>query len=317
MKKIAFIGGDARQLTAASVLRASGYDTVLYGFSLKAEEPAASVVDSLCCSSSDEVPRELAEGIRTAGRLAASAEDALADCEAVILPLPASHDGVHVSMPLAGGIRLSCEQLLAAMDAAGVRMLCGGKLSERVQEACRERGIEVFDYYGQEDFAIANAVPTAEGAIAIAMRELPITLHGADALVIGCGRIGKVLARKLHALSTHVTVSARKPSDHAWIRADGMEPAVTGQLCELLAKRHFDVIFNTVPHRVLGEAELAGIPAGGLIIDLASKPGGVDIAEAEKRTQNVIWALSLPGKVAPVTSGRIIAGTLLSRLNGG
>ena len=52
-----------------------------------------------------------------------------------------------------------------------------------------------------------------------------------------------------------------------------------------------------------------------LIIDLASKPGGVDMEAAAKCSKKVIWALSLPGTVAPVTAGIIIKETILNILN--
>ena len=53
---------------------------------------------------------------------------------------------------------------------------------------------------------------------------------------------------------------------------------------------------------------------GSLLIDLASKPGGVDIEEAGNAGVKTIWALSLPGKVAPISSGEIIARTILNIL---
>ena len=40
-----------------------------------------------------------------------------------------------------------------------------------------------------------------------------------------------------------------------------------------------------------------------------SKPGGVDLGAAGKLGLTVIWALSLPGKVAPVTAGAAIRDT--------
>jgi dipicolinate synthase subunit A len=39
-----------------------------------------------------------------------------------------------------------------------------------------------------------------------------------------------------------------------------------------------------------------------LVIDLASKPGGVDFEYAQYKGIKTIHALSLPGKVAPVTT---------------
>lgn len=155
---------------------------------------------------------------------------------------------------------------------------------------------------------IACAIPTAEGAIQIAMEELCITLHDARALVIGNGRIGKLLSARLAGLGAHVTVSARSNADFAWINAMGMQALDTRSLAGHLAP--FDVIFNTAPTRVLGNAELAEMQEETLILDLASKPGGVDFAAAQQLGRRAIWALSLPGKVAPMSSAVAIRDTI-------
>lgn len=314
--KFAVIGGDARQLIAAARLAERGHEVRLYGFGGE-EAEITPAVDSLCCSSCStplhELLHNLADGtVFDCGRCCATAEEAVEGCDTVILPLPVSKDGMRVSMPLAEGAELTLMKLCSLMAQSGVRHLCGGKLQSGFTAMCEARGINVFDYYEREEFAIANAIPTAEGAIEIAMKELPTTLDGSSALVIGYGRIGKVLSRLLKALGMRVTVSARKPSDLAWIRAEGLTSAETEKLAELFGTARFDVIFNTVPHTVLGKTELEQLNTGTLIVDLASKPGGVDIREAEKLSHNVIWALSLPGKVAPVTSGHIIADTVLA-----
>lgn len=159
---------------------------------------------------------------------------------------------------------------------------------------------------------IATALPTAEGAIQIAMEELLITLHGARALVIGNGRIGKLLSGRLACLGAKVTVSARSNADFAWISAAGMESLDTRSLAGHLAP--FDVLFNTVPSRVLGLAELAELREDCLIIDLASKPGGVDFGAAQQLGRRAIWALSLPGKVAPMSSAMAIRDTIYNIL---
>ena len=72
----------------------------------------------------------------------------------------------------------------------------------------------------------------------------------------------------------------------------------------------YDLVFNTVPTPVLGVEELAALKEGALVIDLASRPGGVNLDAAAALGVRVIWALSLPGKVAPVTSGRYIKDTV-------
>lgn len=313
--KLAVIGGDARQLIAAASFRRAGYEVALYGFSGNGGD-GNSAVDSLCCSASTVDPREIihnaADGSAyDCGSVCSTPEEALCGCDTVILPLPATGDGVRVSMPLGGEV-ITLAGLAGMMASAGVRFLCGGKLPKGFVTLCETRGIKVFDYYEREEFALANAIPTAEGALEIAMRELPVTVDGSSALVIGNGRIGKALSRILSALGANVTVSARRESDYEQIRRAGHTSAKTEKLLELFSEKRFDMIFNTVPHTVLGEGELATIRPGTLIVDLASRPGGVDIASADRLSHNVIWALSLPGKVAPVTSGRIIADTVLS-----
>ena len=156
-------------------------------------------------------------------------------------------------------------------------------------------------------------MPTAEGAIQLAMEELPITLHGARVLVIGYGRLGRVLADRLAGLKARVSVAARRYADLAWAENCGYGVEHTGQLEGWLCG--YDLVVNTVPVRVLREAELADLKPGCLVIDLASKPGGVDFDAAARLGVKAFWALSLPGKVAPVTAGKSIKTTIYNILN--
>ena len=153
-----------------------------------------------------------------------------------------------------------------------------------------------------------NAVPTAEGAIQIAMEELPITIRGARALVIGYGRLGRALAPRLAALGAKISVAARKYADLAWAESWGFGVEQTGKLEGWLCG--YDLIVNTVPARVLDEARLAELKPGCLVIDLASKPGGVDMEAAAQLGIKAVWALSLPGKVAPVTAAGSLRSTI-------
>lgn len=65
---------------------------------------------------------------------------------------------------------------------------------------------------------------------------------------------------------------------------------------------------------ILNEPMLKHIDKHTLIIDLASRPGGVDFEAAKRLGLNVNWALSLPGKVAPITAGKIIYKTVCNIL---
>ena len=176
-----------------------------------------------------------------------------------------------------------------------------------------DRGLTLHDYFAREELAVANAVPTAEGAIQIAMEELPITIHGARALVIGYGRLGRALSQRLAALGAKVSVAARKYADLAWAESCGYGIEHTGQLEGWLCC--YDLVVNTVPARVLDRKGLEDHQSGCLVIDLASKPGGVDLEAAAQLGVKVVWALSLPGKVAPVTAGRSIKTTIYNILH--
>lgn len=158
-----------------------------------------------------------------------------------------------------------------------------------------------------------NAVPTAEGAVQIALEELPITLQGARVLVLGFGRVGKLCAHRFGQLGAQVTVAARKWADLAWAEAYGYHSTQIHQLKGWLCG--YDLIVNTVPGQVLDRDHLLDLEKHCLVIDLASKPGGVDLKAATQLGIQVIWALSLPGKVAPVTSGRIIRDTIYHMLS--
>jgi dipicolinate synthase subunit A len=169
------------------------------------------------------------------------------------------------------------------------------------------------DFSTREDFSILNAIPTAEGALELAMREMPVTLHGAEALVAGYGRIGKLLCKNLMALGSKVTASARGNSDFAWMDAHGVRSAHTLKLDGTLHR--YDVIFNTVPHLTLTSARLREVKPSCVIIDLASSPGGCDFKAAERLGLRCHHALSLPGKCAPESASRtmrLVLGRILS-----
>ena len=147
----------------------------------------------------------------------------------------------------------------------------------------------------------ANAFPTCEGALQLAMEQTAFTLQNARCLVIGAGRIGMLLARKLYALDAQVAVSAR-------FAAAGLHALDTRRLAGHLAG--FDLIFNTVPAPILTTEVLSDMKPPCFIIDLASLPGGVAADTLLPDGCRVLHALSLPGKVAPLSAARAVFDTV-------
>ena len=152
------------------------------------------------------------------------------------------------------------------------QILFAGRLTDPLRHSAAVHGLTLYDYYDREELAIANALPTAEGAVQIAMEELSTTIEGTRSLVLGFGRIGKILARKLDALGSDVSVAARGYTNRAWIEALGYRPAEFDQLPGQIGE--YDLVINTVPARILTEAELRHLDPNCVCIDLASAPGG-------------------------------------------
>lgn len=243
---------------------------------------------------------EKAEGMTCENDLA---EITRADC--VVLPLPAVNDRGMVNAPLSAG-EYPAAWVLDALEEG--QLVCAGMVRSELRTLAEERGLILRDYFAREELAVANAVPTAEGAVQIALEELPITLHNARVLVIGYGRLGKVTAQRMAAMGARVTVAARSYEQLEWARVWGYATEHTADLVPWLCG--YDLVVNTVPARVLGQEELSALHPGALVIDLASKPGGVDFERAAALGVRVVWALSLPGKVAPESSGSYIKITI-------
>lgn len=233
-----------------------------------------------------------------------SAGDELPQCDILVLPMPVSDDGVFVNAPF-GRQNLSLRGLLGAIKPGGIAL--GGKFG-KTEKLFHESGIPTVDYLEREELALLNAVPTAEGALQILLEELAYTICGTRILLLGFGRIGKRFASILHALGAKVTVASQDVAELACAEMCGCRAVPLRELTEHAGE--FPVICNTIPAQILTASVLERIRSDALILDLASKPGGVDLAAAQSCSCRVVWALSLPGKTAPITAGEIIARTI-------
>ncbi|MFP4016234.1 MAG: dipicolinate synthase subunit DpsA [Halanaerobiales bacterium] len=164
-----------------------------------------------------------------------------------------------------------------------------------------------------DNLAIMNAIPTAEGAIQIAIEESEKTLYGSDIMTYGLGKVGLSLAWRLKALGAQSYAVTRDKGAIARGKDLGINMLTYDKLNEYLPM--MDIVFNTVPSLIIRNDSISLMKKTAIIIDLASAPGGIDFISAEKNGIKAIQALGLPGKVAPVSAGKILAEIIPDLIN--
>lgn len=279
IKNIAVIGGDLRIVKLVDMLKKEGYNIKTYAL-----ERATEIEDTK----------------------AESLSECIKDAQIVLGPLPLSTNGTFVNTPFSSE-KIQLEELI---NEIGGKTFIAGSIRTEIYEMAEDKDINIFDIIKREELAVLNAISTAEGAIQIAINETPKNLHGNNVLVLGFGRIGKVLAKMLDGIGAKVACEARKTTDLAWIKAYGYEPINLMEVKENISR--FDIIINTIPYVVLDREMLKEVKKDVLVIDLASNPGGVDKEAIKELGIKFNWALSLPGKVSPVTSAEFMKETLLN-----
>ena len=275
-------GGDLRSVYLAKSLLKDGYKTAVFAFE-KTE----------LCENMEKIT---------------SVKD-FEKAENVILPLPCCNSGGFLKTDFSDE-KIPLLDVVKNMPKGSVLM--GGIIPKEIVSFAKEKGIDVYDYYHREEFAVRNASLTAEAAAAIVMEMLSESISSVPVLILGHGRIGRLLSAILKALDAKVTVAARRYSELAWIRSEGMQPLEFRLIDEKIGQ--YAVVFNTVPSMVLTKERLMLMDKNAVVIDLASEPCGTDFFAAKELGITAKKALGLPGKFAPKTAGEIVKDTVLNIL---
>ncbi len=281
--KIAFIGGDKRMFCCAEALSERGLECALYGFDRISDR-----------ASSTRTP---------------SIRDCLFCAQALVLPVPLSRDGINISCD---GVGITLAEVLSSVEAE--TPIFAGAVSEKAAAVAKQYNRTITDFLLDESLCEKNAYLTAEGAVSLAMRSLDGAVFGKIALVTGYGRIAAYTARLLSALGAEVTVFARREISRTKAELCGHRAIGQKELCEVIPKA--DIIFNTVPARIFGEAEAAKFRSRQVYIELASSPYGIDKALAAKNNLEITDGSSLPSRYCPETAGGYIADYLMNQFEG-
>lgn len=275
--KIAIVGGDERELVLISELALRGADVIVTGF-----------------------PKER---ISTKVIHVSTVEEACNKANVLILPVPGTNaEGMVRAVYATEEFELT-EKVISNL--APNALIIIGSARSFLKEWAKKYQLKLLEIIEMDEVAILNSIPTAEGAIQIAMEETPITIHGSKSCVVGFGRVGITLARILKALGAHVIVITNYENEQARAYEMGCETDSLENLFNII--KGIDICFNTVPHLVLNQEVLQYANQDIVIIDLATQPGGTDFEAANALGVKAILAPGLPGKVAPVSAGKILA----------
>lgn len=229
-------------------------------------------------------------------------EEKIASADVIVLPTVPTKDGKTVFSP-----KSATNTEISAMIKSAKKcklIVCGINNLPHCP-------IKIAAYANSEEFKYKNAVPTAEGALAVAIESTKRTICNSNVLIIGGGNISKALIPRLKALGAKLHVSARKQSDYVFIASHGAIPVNSYNL-EDLGK--YDIIFNTVANKLLLPERLSEIGNESVYIELASPPYGIDM----QRDYNfkTVSASGLPAKYSLTTSVEITSETILKILRG-
>ena len=279
------LGGDLRNVKLAGMLADDGNKVYSFG-----QERSDEVLDD--------------------GRIekCSSLKQALEKSQVIIAPVPFSGNSENINTPFSDE-KIMINELLKNNKG---KIFISGSIKDDIKKRLDENYMQVVDIMKRDDLAILNTIATAEGTIEVAIKNTDKILQGSRVLVLGFGRVGKIVANKFSKLSAIVTCAARKVSDLAWIKAYGYNSLnINDMLYDL---NEFDIIINTVPQTIIKERELKHMDSEVLLIDLASTPGGIDGKIAANMGLKFIWALALPGRIAPSSSAKFIKDTVYNIL---
>ncbi|TGE31233.1 dipicolinate synthase subunit DpsA [Desulfosporosinus sp. Sb-LF] len=275
--RLAVIGGDEREIYLIPELQKQGAYIVGVGFENASPIPGLTLAPSL--------------------------QDVVGQVDALLFPMFGTDErGVVKAKYSASPIVLNKEVLRAIP--ARVPLIIGFA-RPALRSIAENLGIQLVETAILDELAILNSIPSAEGAIQMAMESTTITIHGSESVVIGLGRSGWTLARMLQGIGAHVTGVARKPKVLARATEMGLHAVHFADLEDEIGRA--EIIFNTVPQPILDRVMLEKVARDAVIVDLASIPGGTDFEYAQMLGIKALLAPGLPGIVAPKTAGKILA----------
>lgn len=273
------IGGDFRNFILAQSLAKDGNKVSIYGFE-KLKENFNEKIDLIKEGNLDEIKNS----------------------DIIIGPIPFSRDDVTINMTYSDK-KISISEIEDLLKNKAVFV---GNINDKLKENWKSKNIKVIDIMQKEEFVVLNVIPTVEATIEIILKNNQNKIiYGMECLIMGFGRIGKVLAHKLQGLVENCTCLVTNEVEKAWTIAYGYKNVDLNYIKNKPSNlSKYDIIINTIPQILLKE-ELRNVNKETLLIDLSSKPYGIDRDIVKRENLNFIEALGLPRKICAYNFSRI------------
>lgn len=187
------------------------------------------------------------------------------------------------------------------------------KVSGEIKDKLERKGCTIIRLFKDEKLAMQNAYLTCEGTLAIIIFNTKSSLKKSNILVLGYGRLGKVITHILKENHAKVTVATKPEMEQAIALVIADEVYDLNEINKYLP--YFDVVINTIPVPIVNKDKLELLNKDCLIIDLASKPGGVNQKCAKELGLNLRHELGVPGKISPESAALFIKESILNTID--
>ena len=226
------------------------------------------------------------------------------------------YDGVVFALPTIKNARINCEYDVTSENILSLVKKDGAVFSAMADEnfitKVHDAELNHYDFYKREELIILNASLTAQAVLELVLINSNVSLSDLKILVTGYGKTGEAIAEILMSNKVSVTVAARKIKDRARAETKNIRAISFTEIKNY--SNEFDFVINTVPETVIGKNLLSTFNEDCVFLEVASKPYGIDINEAEKQNKKIIIASSLPGKYVARSAGEVIAKTIINMI---
>ncbi len=271
-KKAAILGGDRRKLEMARRLRKAGAEVLCFGTTPEI---------------TDVVGRPLASSVA----------EAVEGAEIVICPTPGVANNGDLYAPFSDiPVRLDAKEW--DLISSGAILFTGGA-PEWMKKAGEERGIHVSEYGHDDEGAIYNGIPTAEGALRCAIDNSDGTIHSSNIMIVGFGRVAETTVHVFLAMGGKVFLVARRAGPRTRAFEMGCIPLPMEELD--VRWEEMSIIISTVPLDLFSRERISRSRSDQVLIDLVSPPGSTDFDAAEELGVIVHWERGQAGTAARFT----------------